>query len=357
MNRLVAPLLASASLLVAGQAFPCGAPFGTGVKADPKQAVLLAHKGDQETYVFQPTFCGDVKDFGVILPVPSLLSAAPALADAAMFDAASAIAAPTVVKKTECRSRGGGLDAGMGSFGDASDGTTVVASGKVGFLDWVQLEAKDEASFTSWLEANGYPYEAKAKAAFDYYVAKKWYFVAFKVSNGATPPSGMNCKSLGPVALQFTTATPVLPSRIATVGGAASGGFSWRVFAITDGKDQMGFDTGFDWTQKKAFSGIIPTPRIGQFGGLAIAGDRLTELTVTFDGARTADVGLKKEPAVDYRETVNETVYVDCADPAVDDAGSSSGTGFGCATHDGKSAPTFAVGVALVGLALSRRRR
>lgn len=384
MNKLASFGLTSALLLAAPAAFPCGAPFGAGVNVDPSQDIMLVQKGDQETYVFQPTFCGDAKDFGVILPVPSMLTGEPALGDAAAFTAADTLSKPKVEKKTECRSRGGvggALDAG--SFGEPNDGTKVVSSGTVGFLDWVQLEAKDEASFTSWLDANGYPYDDQAKATFAHYVAKKWFFVAFKVSNGAAPAGEKPCKSLGPIKLTFKSATPVVPSRMgsagATVpkpGGGSSYGFSWRVFAITDGAQELAFADGAAPTRKLGFSGKVADGDLGKLGGLATAGDRLTKLTLFFGNGISEDVGLKLAPAADYRETQYDVTYVDCDETGPigdEDAGPGPGNSAapessdkGCSTS-GSSTPerssrssgstTFALGLALGAIALFRRRQ
>jgi len=45
-------------LLAARSVFPCGAPFGTGISANPQQDIIVSYKNGVETYVFQPTFCG-----------------------------------------------------------------------------------------------------------------------------------------------------------------------------------------------------------------------------------------------------------------------------------------------------------
>jgi hypothetical protein len=381
-------LLASAGALVASlwasTALPCGAPFGPGMQVDPHQDIIIAHKAGVETYVFQPTFCGKATDFGLVLPVPALLSSAPALGDAKAFEQVTALSQPKVVESTECQGRGGfGADAGVGG-GNGGDGTSVVASGRVGFLDWVQLEAKDQASFTAWLDANGYPYDAKAKTAFDYYVAKHWYFVAFKIAQ--TPPAaGANdCTALGPIRLDFPSATPVVPSRMATAGATVPGpggyfpGFTWRVFGLTSGAKQIDFANG-SWSHKSSFSGALGAGDLAHLDGLAQAGDRLTKLQVWFDGTATEDAVLTLAAPADYRETVYSVTYVNCDDagtdaPLVDDvgvpgtgAGGSLGVapgvgGGGCSlpargsNHGGASA-VFGAVVSLGALAFLLRRR
>ena len=138
----------------------------------------MAHKNGTETYVFQPRFCGSAKEFGLILPVPAKLSAPPALSNSGVFNYLDSISQPTYTYTTVCsfgNTAGGGGSTGA-SRADA--GITVVSTGTVGFMDYAQIETGSTAALTAWLDGNGYPHDALATAAFDYYVAKGWYFVA-----------------------------------------------------------------------------------------------------------------------------------------------------------------------------------
>lgn len=380
---LLAGGLALAGSLGVADALACGAPFGPGMSVDPHQDIIIAHKGGVETYVFQPTFCGDAKDFGLVLPVPALLSSSPALGDAKAFEQVIALSQPTVNKVTRCVDRGNG-DAGVGGYGDGGDGTSVVASGRVGFLEWVQLEATDQASFTAWLDANGYPYDAAAKSAFDYYVGKHWYFLAFKVAQGVTHVAG-TCTALGPISLTFPSAKPVVPSRMATGGATVpqpgypsySAGFTWRIFGITSPGRQVDF-VWHTYRSRTSFSGALAAGDLTNLGGLAQPGDRLTKLQVWFDGTSTEDAELTLAPDVDYREVVEDVTYVDCGDGgAPDDAapvgdggsgGGGDGGGLGAApsvgggscssSSSGARGGLFGFGVAVaLGLAARARRR
>ena len=181
-----------------------------------------------------------------------------------------------------------------------------MASGRVGFLDWVQLKAETEASFTDWLTANGYPYSTTASSVFSYYVQQGWYFLAFKISQGVAPDGGTLCNALGPVSLSFSSSTPVVPSRMASAGAtiASSYGnqFSWRIFGITHGDVQLGFSGTANGNQVLGYSGAIKASDVSSLAGLAEAGDRLTRLTLTFYyGSTDSDVGLTLASPVDYR--------------------------------------------------------
>jgi hypothetical protein len=315
-KHLLALAVGGAVLLAAPAAFPCGASFGPGITVDPHQDIVVVWKDNVETYVFQPIFCGTATDFGLILPVPASLSQSPSLTDQKAFTTAAALSEPT--KRQVVQPNGGfacGATEGGLSKNGGADTTTVVASGQVGFLDWVQLKADTEASFTDWLTANGYPYSSADTSVFSYYVQKGWYFVAFRISQRTAPDGGTICLALGPVALSFPTPVPVVPSRMASAGSSNSyTAFSWRIFGITHGDAQLGFLDGTNSSLVLMYSGAIQAGDVASLSGLAEAGDRLTRLTFSFYGGTTdPDIGLTLAAPVDYRGTEDVVVYDDSA--------------------------------------------
>ncbi len=316
--------------LAAPAALPCGTPFGNGINVDPRQDIVVVHKNGAETYVFQPRFCGTAQEFGLILPVPAKLSAQPTLSKAGVFSQLDEVSKPTVVYTTVCNSRNTGAGGGGGGStgGSAIDASvaTVVSSGTVGFMDYAQLEATSVDALTTWLDTNGYPYDSLAKAAFESYVTKGWLFVAFRVNQGAVPNGSTICKDLGPIKLTFPTAEPVVPTRMATARArdttgmlSYGGGFSWRVFGITAGNDQIGFGNGTSSSRTLNFSGLLTAADVAQLDGLAVAGDRAVKLNLTFNyGSTEPDVVLAKGAAKDYREVITQVSYVQCYDGGLD---------------------------------------
>jgi hypothetical protein len=311
----LAVMLAAGS--VAPRAFPCGAPFGNGINVDPKQDIIVVHKDNVETYVFQPRFCGSASSFGLILPVPSMLSAAPALSKSSVFTLLNEITKPRVVTSTVCL---GSRTASVGGSAPTNGGgTTVVSTGSVGFMDYAQLKADSVTSFTAWLDANGYPYDDLALSAFSYYVEKGWYFVAFKVSQGVAPTTD-SCKDLGPIKLSFPTTIPVVPTRMATARAKDTSGalanassFSWRIFGINTGKEQLGFTDGSNYMRTSGYSGLLTEGNASQLDGLAQAGDRLNKLIISFNyGSTDPDIALTKVSGYDYQETTYSTNYITC---------------------------------------------
>jgi hypothetical protein len=219
---------------------------------------------------------------------------------------------------------GGSTGAGSGTGGS---GTVVVSSGTVGFMDYAQLETSSVQALTTWLTANGYPYDALATAAFDYYVQQGWLFVTFKVNQGDFTGT-TTCKDLGPVKLTFPAPIPVVPTRMATARGKDTSGtlsyatnFSWRIFGITQGSQQVGFADGTNYVRTLNFSGLLDTTAAGALDGLAVAGDRATKMTITFNyGSTDPDVGFSLVTGQDYRETMREVSYIQCNDGGVDSA-------------------------------------
>jgi hypothetical protein len=324
MKRWLAFALGTTALLASSAAFPCGAAFGPSITIDPRQDIIVAWKDDVETYVFQPVFCGISTDFGLILPVPAPLLQKPSLTEQQAFTTAAALSAPTRKQKVV---QHGGFGCAGGSDGGSKnatvDSTTVVASGRVGFLDWVQLKADTESDFTKWLTDNGYPYSDATANVFSYYVKKGWYFLAFRISQEAAPNGEKICRALGPIALSFPTPTPVVPSRMASARSSNDGGydlFSWRIFGITRGDAELAFSDGPNKDRVLWYSGAILDGDVPLFSGLAEAGDRLTRLTLSFEvsfynnsSSNSTDIGLTLAPPHDYRGTEDILVYDDAA--------------------------------------------
>ncbi len=323
MRHGLALAVAFASLLASAVALACGASFGPSIRIDPRQDIVLSWKDGVETYVFQPTFCGSATEFGLILPVPAQLSQNPTLVDPQVFSSAKRLSEPN---KKLVNVPAGGIGCGAGADGLKGgvngDTTTVVASGRVGLLDWVQLAADTTASFTDWLEANGYPYSTSSSNAFSYYVAKRWYFLAFRINQDAVSGTASVCRALGPVALSFPTPVPVLPSRMAMASSNQQSGhydFQWRIFGITRGDAELAFAEGLSTDRQLWYSGAIGASEAPSFSGLADPGDRLTRLTLRFSfdlynpSQAAEDVGLALAPARDYRGTEEVYVYDDSA--------------------------------------------
>jgi hypothetical protein len=283
-------------VLSATEARPCGGAFGYEYTLSPSQNIVVGYRDGIETYIFNPGFCGKASEFGLILPVPAVLSQTPALHQKQLYTDLAAIAAPTIQTTEICSGSyqgpgRGGVPAGTG--GSASNGgTTVIQRGTVGVFDYALLQAETAESFTDWLDANGFPYEDSAQAVFEHYVDNRWYFVAFKVSAGADPNgTGGNgsggaaggsggtldrtmCGDFGPISLSFPVEpNPVVPTRIAAV---SSSSLTWIVYTLAEHQLRVQ-----DMGTELRFSGAVTQLDLAQrptVAKVAVEGTRLTEL-------------------------------------------------------------------------------
>jgi hypothetical protein len=332
----------------------CGGGFGQSLTLGPSQKIVVTHRGAEETYIFMPHFCGLASDFGLILPVPGLLTADPTLASPALYTELDALTAPRIDWQDVCSDSNalGGTGAG-GSTKSGSGGVNVVDRGQVGIFQWELLKADTTQSFTDWLDANKFPRTSAADAAFQHYVGAGWYFVAFRVSPGGSAPSGFQlCGDFGPIALSFPAASPVIPARIAGSDGLTRQ-LEWRVFAVS--AHELAAPAAGP-TATLRFAGSLTTdvlaanPELARYGS---SGEWLTSFDLKFDPTGLSqDIELATAPTDQaYRATEKRVRYVSC------------GGLFGCSVQPPKrshfSGTTVALlsGLAALGLGLGFLRR
>jgi hypothetical protein len=364
MPRVLAGILGILWLLASVPANACGGGFGQQVTLSPSQKIVLTYRGGEETYIFQPHFCGAAADFGLILPVPSTLTQNPTLGSAALVTELEVITAPRIETVEVCAgfgcmgsksSDGAGAPGGK-TQGAPNDGVAVISAGQVGQFQWQLLKADSAQSFTDWLDANRFPHPASAAAAFDHYVQAGWYFVAFSVAAGASaPPAGYRlCGDFGPIQLSFTAPQAVVPARIAAASDTTST-FTWRIFTVSEHELRPSSgSSSASVAPTLRYAGALSTDDLERgpaVAGVANAGDWLTESDVRFyAGNLTQDIFLEPAAAdTPYRRTEYVEKEVDCGV-------------FGCSVvpTSSRDRAYWALSVALGGIALAmgaRRRR
>ncbi len=343
VKKLLAVGTLASAAMWAPSAFPCGMPFGGGATVDPQQDIVVSYRDGIETYVFKPTFCGTAKDIAVVLPVPAPLSGPPTIVDKTVFGALADITAPRHVSVDRCYGdyhSDAGADGGGGGVGG---GTTIVSSGTVGFVDWSQVKADSDTALTAWLDSNGYSYTTSPAltAAFKSYVARGWYFIAFKVSRGATG----TCDTFGPLALEFPAKVPVVPTRIATAAASTVGSrpFLWRIYGVSGDGSKALKTAAFFASVRLDYEGGVTAADASKLPGIALAGDRLSQTTIGFSsfGAPADDLELPATTsAVDFRTTITSEHYVDCdAGPGKTDGGPTVPTSDGALPSESDANP------------------
>jgi hypothetical protein len=302
--------------------YACGGGFGEGLNITPSQTIIIRQHGQEETYIFNPSFCGAAAEFGLILPIPNTLTSEPALEDKEIYTAFDRLTAPKIVYNEVCEDDAnnagtftGEIDGGEDGF-EANRGVNVINSGQVGIFDWSLLRADNTAAFTNWLDANQYPYDTNSVEQFGYYVGNSWYFIAFKVTAATERPAQGKtiCGSFGPIRFAFTASTPVIPTRIASVGMGQNQYFTWRIHSLTAKPVTIKLPA---FSQNLHYAGVITRTQLDQFAKVAtvaVEGDHLTTLDVSFRGVEVKeDISFSESSGPsEYRKTTYRNRYVHC---------------------------------------------
>lgn len=311
-------------------AFACGGGFGEGLTITPTQTIILRHHDGEETYIFSPEFCGAAADFGLILPIPNTITMEPAILDRKVFDAFEDLSAPEIEYREVCSNDSPGRGGGSADMDAGSDNSVqVINSGQVGIFDWTLLRADDSAAFTDWLDANQYPYDENAVKHFTYYVDKSWFFIAFKVTAAQEKPElgATICGSFGPIRFGFTTDSPVVPTRIATVGEGEHQYFNWRIHALA--AKPMTVDNSI-YSRDLRYAGVVTRSQLDDYPQIvtvAVEGDQLTTLDISFYGGDVdEDIVLTESSGpTAFRQVETKYRYIECPEDPVDTGGVSGG--------------------------------
>jgi hypothetical protein len=205
------------------------------------------------------------------------------------------------------------------------------SSGRVGFLDWAQLKADTVASFTDWLTSNGYPYSTAASRRVFLLRAEGLVLRGFQDQPGGNAGwrerRGLQCPGSGQAIVRLPCASRALAhgDRRHPLDELLHTAFSWRIFGLTPGDQQLAFADGANSNRVLGYSGALAATDVTSLAGLAQAGDRLTKLTVTFAfGSTDPDVGLSWPAPL----TIGRSYTPPSISPAPMPAGMLSSTGF-----------------------------
>lgn len=205
------------SLLSNAEAF-CGTwvgPVGSELENGSSQ-VIVARDGERNVLTLANDYQGDASDFGLVIPVPQVLTEADvSLVDATVFDTLNAYTAPRLVTYScsdfindtadyASSSSSNGVDAG---------GVTVESEFSVGQYHIVVLSAKGAEGLGAWLDSHGFAMPAGTEDLLQEYIDADFYFMAAQVGL-AELPSGM--AFLSPLQLRYDAPAFSLPIRIGT---------------------------------------------------------------------------------------------------------------------------------------------
>lgn len=237
------------SLLAALSAEPARAFCGFYVaKADTTifnnaSQVAIARDGDRTVMTMANDFRGDLTEFAVVIPVPTVVKREEiAVADKALLDHLDAYSAPRLVEYFDpdpCAERDGRLfdvfksrAAPMPSLGmrqERGRGVTVEAQYTVGEYDILILSARESGGLELWLRENGYRIPRGASAVLGSYIRQNMRFFVARVNLSEQAKTGFTY--LRPLQVSYTSPKFMLPIRLGTVN--ADGPQELFVYTLT----------------------------------------------------------------------------------------------------------------------------
>lgn len=199
-------------------------PQGVAETAD--QRAIIIDAGNTETLVLQTGYDGDASDFAWLIPVPTRIHAAEAVAtvDPAVFDALDRVTSP--VRIASVGTSGACGCAGSEGTREVADGVTVWETLRVDDYDVAVLSADESANLARWLTDNGYALPSGNEDTLQYYVDRDSFFVALKIApadeqaggDGRTQAPGVPAtEDLRPITLTFAIDDLVFPLRISRI--------------------------------------------------------------------------------------------------------------------------------------------
>ncbi len=243
---LAAAMFAVAGILISASAWSfCGfyvASAGTEL-FNQASKVVLARSGDRTVITMANDFQGDVDEFAVVIPVPTLIEREQIhVTDNAIVDHLDAYTAPRLVEyfdRDPCISddryafavppqrtaTGEIIWPHSGVFG-----VTVEASYTVGEYDIQILSATDSGGLAAWLTENGYGIPEGAESVLESYLRQGVHFFVAKVNLQEQERLGYSY--LRPLQVAFETDRFMLPIRLGTVN--ADGPQELFLFTLTE---------------------------------------------------------------------------------------------------------------------------
>lgn len=206
--------------------------------------VVLVRDEDRTVITMANDFQGDVKDFAVVIPVPTFIQREQInIADNALVEHLDAYTAPRLVEyhdqdpcaRYEARemtsmdsAASPNVNAALKSM-QRSSGVTIEASYTVGEYDILILSAEESGGLIKWLNENDYRIPTGAKKVVDSYLKQDMRFFVAKVN--LNERSRLGYAKLRPLQVAYESKKFMLPIRLGTLN--AQGKQELYVYALT----------------------------------------------------------------------------------------------------------------------------
>lgn len=192
--------------------------------------VVIARDGSRTILTMANDFQGDVKDFAMVVPVPTVLQQDQVrLGDAKIIQRLDAFSAPRLVEYFDsdpCQvvypaapSVFGGTARGATESSDLrrqmADGVTIESQFSVGEYDILMLSATESDGLENWLNQNGYKMPAGASALLRPYIQQNLKFFVAKVNLAEFQRS--SSQFLRPLMMAYESPRFMLPIRLGMI--------------------------------------------------------------------------------------------------------------------------------------------
>ena len=204
-------------------------------KADTKlynkaSQVVIARDGDRTVLTMANDFQGEVKDFAMVVPVPTVLQKEQVrVTEPKIIERLDAFSAPRLVEYFDpdpcapvypqelsaAPAPAASNESARKRSSDASLGVTVEARFNVGEYDIVILSAKESGGLETWLKRNGYKIPRGAKQLLKPYIRSSMKFFVAKVNLDKFEKSGY--QFLRPLQISYQSPKFMLPIRLGMI--------------------------------------------------------------------------------------------------------------------------------------------
>jgi hypothetical protein len=205
--------------------------------------VVIVRDGDRTVMTMANDFQGDLKEFAVVIPVPTVLKREQIhVGDKALIDHLDAYSAPRLVEYFDpdpCRLTELSESVAMMSAAPQAStrdlqrrfslGVTIEAQYTVGEYDILILSAEQSSGLETWLRENGYKIPAGASAVLSSYLKQNMRFFVAKVN--VAEQSKLGFSYLRPLQIAYESPKFMLPIRLGMVN--ANGAQELFVYALT----------------------------------------------------------------------------------------------------------------------------
>ncbi|WP_392479978.1 DUF2330 domain-containing protein [Nostoc sp. C110] len=204
-------------------------------KADTKlynkaSQVVIARDGDRTVLTMANDFQGEVKDFAMVVPVPTVVQKEQVrVTEPKIIERLDAFSAPRLVEYFDpdpcapvylqelsaAPAPAASNESARKRSSDASLGVTVEARFNVGEYDIVILSAKESGGLETWLQRNGYKIPRGAKQLLKPYIRSSMKFFVAKVNLNKFEKSGY--QFLRPLQISYQSPKFMLPIRLGMI--------------------------------------------------------------------------------------------------------------------------------------------